>query len=175
MFMKKLIVLCLFFLGFYSWASVDSNYKLDAGDSIRITVFGEDDLSLELTLGEQGLINYPYLGIIRASGMTPTVLENRLISGLKGDYLINPSVNVSIVEYRPFFIHGEVEKPGGYPYQPGLTLERAVALAGGFTERASRDKMSINRKANNIDAVINAKLKSLIEPGDSIFIKDSFF
>ncbi|WP_240695204.1 polysaccharide biosynthesis/export family protein [Corallincola luteus] len=151
------------------------NYQLGAGDEIRIHVFGEEELSVETTLGQNGKINYPYLGSVLAKGKTTQELGELIADGLRGDYLINPSVLVSIIEYRAFYIYGEVNKPGGYPFQPGLTLEKAVALAGGFTQRASTDKFELSRQDGDGKKTIVATLVTKIRPGDAILVKDSFF
>ena len=156
-------------------AAAAGDYQLSSGDTISIHVYGEDDLTLQTRLGESGVINYPYLGVIKVKGMTVAQLENRIVGGLKGDYLINPSVHVSIIEYRPFYIYGEVKAPGGYPYQPGLTVERAVALAGGLTERASTRDMTINRVVGGSERSIKVSMSTSVYPDDSILIKDSFF
>ena len=102
-----------------------SQYQLGSGDKINISVFGENDLSLEVRLPDVGTINYPFLGEVKLVGLTAAEVEQLIYTGLKGDYLINPSVSVTITEYRPFFIDGEVKRPGGYPYQPGLTVNKA--------------------------------------------------
>ncbi|WP_298445064.1 polysaccharide biosynthesis/export family protein [uncultured Ferrimonas sp.] len=151
------------------------NYQLSAGDMISIHVYGEDDLTLQTRLGESGMINYPYLGLLTAKGMTVSGLEQRISDGLRGDYLINPSVHVSVTEYRPFYIYGEVNKPGGYPYQPGLTIERAVALAGGLTERASTNGIVVNRLVSGKKTTLTVRLSASVYPDDSIVIKESFF
>ncbi|MBW8191447.1 polysaccharide export protein [Neiella marina] len=159
----------------HSIASTDDEYLLGSGDVISIHVYGEDDLSLETRLGEGGEITYPYLGQIMVKGMNVAQLEMILTSGLKGDYLINPSVHVSVLEYRPFFIYGEVKHPGGYPYQTGLTIERAVALAGGLTERASESSITVNRTLNQKKTTVKVAMETMVFPDDSILIKDSFF
>ncbi|TKB48198.1 polysaccharide export protein [Ferrimonas sediminicola] len=164
-----LLVLCL------PVAAATGDYRLSSGDTISIHVYGEDDLTLQTRLGESGVINYPYLGVIKVKGLTVAELESRIVSGLKGDYLINPSVHISITEYRPFYIYGEVKAPGGYPYQPGLTVERAVALAGGLTERASIKDMTINRILSGQEKSIRVSMSTSVYPDDSILIKDSFF
>ena len=114
-----------------------TSYVLAPGDRIAISVFGQPDLSVEFTLSDNGVLNYPLLGEIRIAGLTMPELEQRIVEGLRGDYLISPDVAVSMVEYRPFFLNGEIERPGSYPYQPGLTLEKALALAGGLSPRAA--------------------------------------
>src|SRR6202051_3350442 len=118
----------------------DSNYRLGPGDRIIIKVFGEEDLSMDVRLHDTGRLNYPFLGELVVQGLTVAELEQLITRGLKDSYLRDPAVTVSIAEYRPFFLHGEVQKPGGIPYQPRLTVERAIALGGGFTERAARSQ-----------------------------------
>lgn len=153
----------------------DTSYRLGSGDKVNITVYGEDDLSIETPLGQSGIINYPYLGEIKAAGLTVAELEKRLTDGLRGDYLVNPSVHVSILEYRPFYIYGQVFKPGGYPFQPNLTVERAVALGGGFTERAERREFKIRRSDNGKETELKGSLDTVLLPGDSVFVTESFF
>ncbi|WP_246019465.1 polysaccharide biosynthesis/export family protein [Corallincola spongiicola] len=173
---KCLMVLSMFSVVSNVLANSDpSGYRLGAGDEIRIHVFGEDDLSVETTLGKSGVVTYPYLGELKAVGKTTAELQAFITAGLKGDYLINPSVLVSITTYRPFYIYGEVKRPGGYPYQPGLTLERAVAIAGGFTERASTTKFMLSKENTQGQEKEIANLSTEIKPGDTILVKDSFF
>lgn len=153
-----------------------SGYRLGSGDVLRLQVFDEPDLSMEIRLSDAGTISYPFLGEIRVAGLTMSQLESEVVSGLKGDYLVDPKVNVSVLEYRPFYINGEVEDPGGYPFQPGLTLRKAVALAGGFTERASKSK--IFAIAEGMAQVANPKqvgMDDVIQPGDIITVEQSFF
>ncbi|MBY6108675.1 polysaccharide export protein [Ferrimonas balearica] len=169
-------IACLWLVCSTVSANDAAGYLLGPGDQIRIQVFGEPDLSIsEIRLGESGSISYPYLGQIRLSGLRLSQVEQLIHKGLKGDYLINPSVSVSIVEYRPFFINGEVRRPGGYPFQPGLTVRKAVALAGGLTERASSRDISLTRKTPNGERIIEVSMASEVQPGDSIYIEDSFF
>lgn len=149
-----------------------SDYQLGTGDTVRIDVSGEPDLSMEVKLSDPGTVSYPFLGEIRVVGMTLEELQERIYSGLKGDYLVNPNVNVSIVHYRPFFIYGEVKSPGGFSFQPGLTVSKAIALAGGFTERASRSKISVSREGEQPRRV---NIGAAVEPGDMITIEQSFF
>lgn len=152
-----------------------SAYQLGAGDKVQIHVFGEDDLSLEVRLSDAGTISYPFLGELKVLGMTARGLETLIIRKLKGPYLVDPKVNISIIEYRPFFIGGEVKKPGGYLYQPGLTLRKAVSLAGGFTERAANNKVYVVRENDTTKSPKSLGLDDPIYPGDSISIERSFF
>ncbi len=116
------------------------SYLLGPGDRIIIQVYGEEELKIETQLTDSGKINYPFLGEIDAKGLTIKQLEARIYSGLKGDYFIEPNVFVGMVEYRPFFIHGEVKVPGGFPYKPGMTVNQAVALAGGPDRESLKGK-----------------------------------
>src|SRR6478672_2654319 len=121
-----------------------SSYKLSTGDMITVRVLGEDDLKRErVKLSDAGTLSFPVLGEIKVKGTTVGALEQYITKELKGRYLLNPQVTVSIEEYRNFFVNGMVEKPGGYPYSPGLTVRKAISLAGGFRERASREKLNI--------------------------------
>jgi len=132
-------LLCLITVGAMADALTSpAAYKLGPGDQILINVFGEEDLSMDFQLNDTGTLNYPFLGELTVEGLSVTELEHLITQGLKGPYLVNPDVTVSIREYRPFYLHGEVKSPGGIPYQAGLTLEKAIALGGGFTERASK-------------------------------------
>lgn len=153
----------------------DSDYRLGPGDEIVITVFGEEDLSMDMRLDDSGRLNYPLLGEIVVEGVTVAELEQLITRGLKGTYLLNPTVTVSIAAYRPFFLNGEVERPGGIPYQPNLTIERAIALGGGFTERAARSKIEVIRAADPTQQPVRVKLTDPVFPGDIITVKQSFF
>ncbi len=152
-----------------------SQYQLGSGDRIQISVFGQDDLSMEVRLPDVGTINYPFLGEIKLVGLTAAEVEQLIYKGLLGDYLVNPSVSVAIVEYRPFFIDGEVKRPGGYAYQPGLSVNKAAALAGGYTERAARDKITIIRQKDGRTNEFTVTVSDMIQPGDIITINQRFF
>lgn len=152
-----------------------SQYQLGSGDRINISVFGQDDLSMEIRLPDVGTINYPFLGELKLVGMTAAEVESLIYEGLLGDYLVNPSVSVAIVEYRPFFIDGEVKRPGGYPYQPGLSVNKAAALAGGYTERANRDKITIVRETDGQQFEFSVSVTDMIQPGDIVTVNQRFF
>jgi polysaccharide export outer membrane protein len=178
--MQRLVVLCALFISFFvpsvlAQSNSLDQYRLGSGDVVKITVYGQDDLSLETRLSDVGIINYPYLGEIKLIGLTLPELESYIYNGLKGDYLIEPSVSVSITDYRPFFINGEVKKPGGYPYQPGLTIDKAAALAGGYTERASKTKIFIVRDTDGSSTTISVDRSGIVLPGDIVTIEQSFF
>jgi len=153
-----------------------SSYKLGPGDQISIRVLGEDDLKREkVRLSDASTISFPVLGEIRVKGMTVGALEDYITKGLKGRYLLDPKVTIAIEEYRNFFVNGEVEKPGGYPYSPGLTVRKAVSIAGGFKERASRDKISVIRDDDSTQTPKKVDLNAPVLPGDIITIEPSFF
>jgi polysaccharide export outer membrane protein len=156
-----------------AWAQ--PSYTLGPGDAISIHVFGEDDLSMEVRIGDNGKLNYPFLGELQVEGRTVDQIEQSIMTGLAGDYLVDPVVTVSILEYRPFFMHGEVKTPGGIPYQPRLTIARAIALAGGFTERASRSKIEVIRADDPSETSVQVSLTDPVYPGDIITVQQSFF
>ena len=153
-----------------------SSYKLGPGDLITVRVLGEDDLKREkIRLSDAGTLSFPVLGEIRVKGMTVGALEQHIAAGLRGRYLLNPQVTVTIDEYRNFFVNGMVERPGSYPYSPGLTVRKAISLAGGFKERAARDKISIIRDDDPSQTAKRVELNSAILPGDMLTIEESFF
>jgi len=153
-----------------------SQYKLSTGDVISISVFGEDDLKRDkVRLTDAGTISYPVLGEIQVRGKTVGELEKYITDGLRGTYLVNPRVSVTIDEYRPYFINGQVANNGSFPYQPGLTVRKAVAIAGGFKERASQSKITIVRDGDPTNTPVKADLNTPVHPGDTITVGESFF
>ena len=153
-----------------------SNYRLGSGDVITVEVLGEDDLKRErIRLSDAATISYPILGEIRLSGKTVGELERIIREGLRGRYLVNPQVTVTINEYRHFYINGQIKRPGGYPFVPGLTVLKAVAIAGGFNERAARNKIYIVRENDPAQKRVKADLDVAIYPGDIITVEESFF
>ena len=153
-----------------------STYKLGSGDLISIRVLGEEDLRREkVRLSDAGTLSFPVLGEIRVRGMTAAGLEEYITKGLKGRYLLNPQVTVTIDEYRSFYVNGMVEKPGGYPFSPGMTVRKAITLAGGFKERASRDKINIIRDDDPKQTQRRVDMNATVLPGDILTIEESFF
>ncbi|MEJ7137282.1 polysaccharide biosynthesis/export family protein [Amphibiibacter pelophylacis] len=153
-----------------------SDYRLGPGDVITIRVFGEDDLSREkIRLTDGGTISVPAVGELDVRGQTLGDVERMVTKALKGRILVNPRVSVFVDEYRPFFINGMVEKPGGYPFQPGLTLRSAASLAGGFKDRASMSKLFIQRASDTQHQQVKVGLDAPIYPGDIITVEESFF
>jgi len=152
-----------------------SDYRLGAGDKLGITVFNEKELSMELRLSDAGSFLYPFLGEVVAKNKTIGDLQALLTQRLKEGYLVDPKVYVSILEYRPFFVNGEVGKPGGYPYQPGLTIRKAISLEGGLTPRASLNKIYVVHEADPTGTPRLTTLNAVLLPGDTITIDQSFF
>jgi len=128
---------------------------------------------VQTRIGESGVISYPFLGSLNVKGLTVGELEQVIVKGLKGPYLVDPVVSVNILEYRPFFVNGEVNKPGAFPFQPGMTLRKAIAMAGGFTERANRSGGDVLRGSDASPQALTLDMQ--IKPGDIITIKQSFF
>lgn len=158
-----------------AFADEIDDYQISADDQISVTVFNEADLSVnKVRVSGNGTISMPLLGQVAIEGHTVSEVEEKITSLLLEGYLKKPNVTVSITEYRPFYINGEVKRPGSYPYKKNLTVEKAVSLAGGFTERASRTAMSLVSE-NDKRFVKAVALSDKIKPGDVITISESFF
>jgi len=157
------------------FSAVDEEYRLDAGDKIKVSVFGEPDMTVEMRLGSSGDMRYPFLGKIHVAGMTLPELQKKLTRDLANGYLIDPQVRVSMEEFRPFYVSGEVKNPGGYPYQPGLTVRKAISLAGGFSENADENKIFLIYAADELKRESKAILGQKMRPNDILTVKQSFF
>ncbi len=153
-----------------------AEYRLGPGDMVRIITYGEDPLTGEFRVNDQGEIALPLAGPIKAAGRTPRELQET-VAGLlkKGDMLRNPSVSVEVTTYRPIFVLGEVNKPGQYPYQPGMTVVSAAAVAGGFTYRAVEDYASVIRAVDGDQVEGKALRQALVRPGDVITVFERKF
>lgn len=171
---KLFIFILLFSLSNFCAAETEKNYVLGPGDKVEIKVFGQPDLAVTALLGNSGEINYPFLGKVKLAGLNTSQVENVISQGLKPDYIVNPSVYVQVIGYRPFYIHGEVKSPGAYPYQPAMTVNQAIALAGGLTERASVDKIFIFKEQAK-EQQLKGTLNSEIDAGDTIKIEQRLF
>jgi polysaccharide biosynthesis/export protein len=153
----------------------DGPYTLDSGDKLRIVVFGQDTLSNNYTVDAQGQVSLPLIGAVPARGLTTAQLSASIASRLKQSFIRDPSVAVEIETYRPFFVLGEVTFPGQYPYVPNMTIENAVAIAGGFTPRASKDKVTVTRKIQGVPARYSLPLRVPVRPGDTITVGERWF
>lgn len=152
------------------------SYRIDTGDGISVTVYGEPDLSIkDERVKGNGKISYPLLGEIQVRGRTATELQQLFTEMLSDGYLKKPNVTVSIDTFRLFYIKGEVRNPGGFNYVDGLTVEKAVALAGGYTERASERNITVVRDGDPGQRARQATPGTRIRPGDVITVGESFF
>lgn len=152
------------------------DYRMGVGDLVRIQVHGEDDLTLQTRLDDKGTVTYPFLGEIKAVGLSVRELEGRIAKGLKkGEYLVAPEVQVLVLEYRPFYVNGEVKRPGGYPYVPGLTVQKAVTLAGGLTPLASENKIYVIRERAPSGLREKIRLDGVVLPGDTVMVEEGLF
>ena len=143
-------------------------YRLGPGDRLSVVVFGQDDLSGELAVDGSGRISMPLIGQIQAQNKTVNELQETVTSLFAEDYLIDPRISIEVTNYRPFYIYGQVNKPGSYPYVSGMTVRQAIALAGGYTRHASEEPVSITRSTPEELLDIEANLKTVVLPGDTI-------
>lgn len=155
--------------------SDDEHYILSTDDNIAVIVFNEEDLSLaRVRITNNGTINLPLLGEVEVKGLNVVQVAEKITALLLDGYLKKPNVSVRITEYRPFYINGEVKKTGSYAYRKDLTVEKAVTLAGGFTERATKSGIILVREGDE-EPLDDVTLKTQVRPGDVITIKESFF
>ena len=150
-------------------------YRLGSGDKIRVITFGEQELTGEFLVSGDGKVSLPLIGEVNAMGLTVPEFQKRVEAALKDGYLKDPKVSVEVLTYRPFYILGEVMKPGEYPYTNGLTVLNAVATAQGFTYRADTHKVYIRRAATKDEMSEALTPTSPVEPGDTIRIGERLF
>jgi polysaccharide export outer membrane protein len=153
----------------------DAGYRLDAGDKLRVVVYGQEGLTNTYTIDAAGSITMPLIGQVPARGRSPAALANQISAKLRNGYIREPSVAVEIESYRPFFILGEVQAPGQYPYVPNMTVESAVAIAGGFSPRAKRDLVTVTRTDGNGAARYVVPLGTSLGPGDTVLVGERWF
>lgn len=154
----------------------DPDYRLGANDRVRIIVFGQPTLTGEFTLDGNGQLAFPLIGNVNAQGMTTGQLQQTIASRLDPDYLRNPSVSAEVITRRPFYVIGEVQKPGNYPYVTDMTALQAVAMAGGYTYRARQNSLYLKRlDANGRMVRVAATAETKIRPGDTVEIKERYF
>ncbi len=150
-------------------------YLLDTGDTVRVTVYGDAELSKSYRVDDNGAIAFPLVGPVRVSGGTTANAASRLAGALANGYMRNPNVAVEMEQYRPFFIEGEVKTSGQFPYVYGMTVRAAIATAGGFTDTADRNRAIIYRRQGSEMAKGTVELDYPIYPGDSIVILERWF
>ena len=153
----------------------DSN-KLGPNDRLRITVFGQPTLTGEYALDGNGVLAFPLIGNVPANGVTTNQLEQAIAAKLKPDYMVNPNVSAEIVTRRPFYVIGEVQKPGNYPYVSDMTAVNAIAMAGGFTRRARKNDFYIRRLDKDGKVVrIEANAGTVLQAGDTLEVRERLF
>lgn len=155
-------------------ASTSNEYVLGIGDKLKITTFGESELSGEFEVSSTGKIAMPLIGEITAAGSTVVKVQDEIRRELASGYLKDPRVSIEVLTYRPFFILGEVMKPGSYDYVNGMTVVNAIALAGGYTYRADKDAITI-KHANSDGKEERAKEEQIVMPGDVVNVPERFF
>lgn len=155
--------------------SHDAAYHLDAGDKLRVVVYGQEGLTNTYAIDAGGSITMPLIGLVPARGRTPAGLAAEITAKLRNGYIRDPSVAVEIESYRPFFILGEVAAPGQYPYVPNMTVESAVAIAGGFSPRALRDRVTLTHSDSSGSYRYVVPLGTSINPGDTVLVGERWF
>jgi polysaccharide export outer membrane protein len=153
----------------------DGPYTLDSGDKLRIVVFGQDTLSNNYTVDAEGRVSLPLIGAVNARGLTTAQLSGAIAGRLRQSYIRDPSVAVEVATYRPFFVLGEVTFPGQYPYVPNMTVENAIAIAGGFTPRAAKSKVTVTRTVQGAPMRLALPLRYPIRPGDTREVAERWF
>jgi polysaccharide export outer membrane protein len=156
-------------------AETDGPYLLDTGDRLRIFVYGQPNLSRLYVVDHDGKIAVPLIGNVSARGKTTGELQGIIRSRLGAEFVKDPQVTVDVQQNRPFFILGEVKNAGQYPYVSGMTVETAIAIAGGYTERASERKFRITRRVNGFVEQIEAPSDYIVKPGDTVYVFERFF
>ncbi len=157
-------------------AATTETYRLSPGDKLKVTVFNETDLTGEFQVNERGNVAFPLAGEIKASGSTPDEFRERLTQRLRGKFVKNPRVSIEMVNYRPFNVLGEVRNAGQYPYRPGLSVQDAVAMAGGFTYRANTRTVYLRRAEAGGEITINTDGEKVpILPGDNLRVPERYF
>jgi polysaccharide export outer membrane protein len=153
----------------------DASYHLDAGDKLRVVVYGQEGLTNTYAIDAGGSITMPLIGSVPARDRTPASLAAEISAKLRGGFIRDPSVAVEIEAYRPFFILGEVAAPGQYPYVPNMTVESAVAIAGGFSPRARRDRVTVTHTDASGAGRYVVPPGTSIGPGDTVLVGERWF
>jgi polysaccharide export outer membrane protein len=153
----------------------DAGYHLDAGDKLRVVVYGQEGLTNTYAIDAGGSITMPLIGAVPARGRTTAGLASEIAAKLRGGFIRDPSVAVEIEAYRPFFILGEVAAPGQYPYVPNMTVESAVAIAGGFSPRARRDRVTVTHTDASGTGRYVVPPGTSISPGDTVLVGERWF
>jgi protein involved in polysaccharide export with SLBB domain len=156
-------------------AAADTQYRISPGDKLNIIVFGQEDVSGEFQVDGTGNITMPLLGQMAAAGRSVTQLQSEITAALDKDYIVNPRVSIEVLNYRPFYILGQVNSPGSYPYVSGMDVRQAIAIAGGFTRRARTSSVKVIRETAKGSVEIEAKPDAPVLPGDTIEVDRRLF
>ncbi len=156
-------------------AQFNAPYQLASGDRVRVIVFGQDSLSNSFSVDPAGNISMPLIGLVRAYGLTTAELEGEIAAKLRNGYIRDPRVSVEVEAFRPFFVLGEVQTAGQYPYVSGLTIQSAVAIAGGFSPRGYQAGADVTRMVNGRLITAWEPLTFPVRPGDTITVRERFF
>lgn len=159
----------------HAGAITDEYYHLGTGDKLKVTVYGEEDLSGEFLVDSAGQVQLPLVGQVKAAGLSIHEFVAEVTTALKNGYLKDPKVSVEVLNYRPFYIIGEVNKPGEYPYENGLNVLGAVALAGGYTYRANDSSVYVRRANSTKEERMPADATTRIYPGDIVRVAERIF
>lgn len=154
-------------------STVHAEHVISSGDLVKIVVYDEPELSLEILVDSMGEVSYPFIGSLSMKGKTVGEVKRKIVSGLKDGYLIDPEVTVTVVKYRQFFVNGRVKNPGGFSYEPGITIQKSISLAGGFDARAKKDEIYLTRGKDGERKKISPE--TLVHPGDVITVGRSYF
>lgn len=154
---------------------LDQPYRLGAGDRVRVTVFEQDGLTNTYSVDQSGYLSFPLVGAVPARGHTAQQMEKEIADKLRQGYLRDPDVSVEIDRYRPIFVMGEVGAAGQYSYVPGLTVQKAVAIAGGFTPRANQESVDITRDINGKVMTGRVVTSDPLLPGDTVYVRERLF
>jgi polysaccharide biosynthesis/export protein len=157
-------------------ATQNSDYRLGADDKVHITVYGEDRLTGDYNVTSNGVVSFPLIGNVKAAGRSLGEVQEEIRQRLAAGYLKDPRVAIEVGNFRSFYVLGEVNKPGEYPYRTNLTLDQAVATAGGYSYRANRKKIILHHSGSSEEAVSLGKADSIsLQPGDTVRILERFF
>jgi polysaccharide export outer membrane protein len=156
-------------------ADLNGPYILDTGDKLRVFVYGQPNLSRAYTVDQDGRIAVPLIGDVEARGRTTNDLEHAIRSRLGAEFVRDPQVTVDVLQNRPFFILGEVKAAGQYPFVSGMTVETAIAIAGGYSDRASERQFRVTRRKNGYVEQFEAPSEYPIQPGDTVYVYERFF
>jgi polysaccharide export outer membrane protein len=156
-------------------ASFDTPYRLGGGDRLRIIVFGQDNLTNSYSVDGAGFVSMPLIGRVQAQGLTTSMLERNIEARLRQGFLREPSVSAEVEAFRPFFVLGEVNIAGQYPFVNGVTVQKAIAVAGGFTPRAFEGQVDVTRIVEGRTVTFSAPLSFPVWPGDTITVEERFF